>query len=336
MHDEEIRNSLISSLIGEHIQNSELLDTSLNPTQRYLELRQLLNDPRNKKLMKLLQKQPKNIKIYDTQKKSQLVELHKLIIALSDRFDELADAIPQKERNTQLDILCQTKNDLVNVEVQVVPQNFWDIRIMAHACGLFYRQFPKGFSWSNLEGNNSNIKRVIGISILETPPSKPNQVPLPWYQPSPWKQNELTRHFRFTEAKNSSKIRPGIEFFDYNLAALQYTLPKKQSLKDWLELLAKAHMQTKKTANSVITPDVKKAYNMIQSSTLPEDTKKAYAEEMKNRLNISHHIDSQKTEGQLEILKDLIKSGSLDLKKTLNDHAIPEKIKQELKQIFKK
>jgi hypothetical protein len=96
-------------------------------------------------------------------------KLQQFIKDLSSQYFELLHAFPSLERNTQLDIVCRTDTGIINVEVQVDPQDFWDIRILSHVCGLFNRQFPKGFEWSKLEEDTtiiSKIRRAIGVMSI--------------------------------------------------------------------------------------------------------------------------------------------------------------------------
>jgi len=141
--------------------------------------------------------------------------------------------------------------------VQVAPQDFWDIRILAHACGLFQRQFPRGFEWSRLANDHRvalEVKRVIGVSIFEKPPATPESVHaiFPWYKLKRWESNELKRNYRLLETRDHSKERGGLEFFDYNLAALRHMDATQVikiggvALKEWLDLLANAQFKTKK------------------------------------------------------------------------------------------
>ena len=138
--------------------------------------------------------------------------------------------IPGTERNTQIDVVCETKDGLVNIEVQVEPQNFWDIRILSHVCGLFQRQFPRSFGWSELENDpdiSKKVRRAIGVSIFEKAPVHQSGVHelLHWYNSKPWAKEELRRHFQLTDQNNKELRRPGIEFFDFNLQAVSSQNP---------------------------------------------------------------------------------------------------------------
>ena len=176
--------------------------------------------------------------------KRSLPRLQAFVGDLALHYHQLLNAIPGAERNTQLDIVCETKDELVNIEVQVEPQNFWDIRILSHVCGLFQRQFPRSFRWSELENDpaiSKKVRRAIGVSIFEKAPVHQSDVHerLPWYDSKPWTKDELRRHFQLTDQNNKRLRRPGIEFFDFNLQAVSSQNPsllqQPTDLQEWLD-----------------------------------------------------------------------------------------------------
>lgn len=327
MHDNEVRNSFLSGVIGEEVLASELLDSSLNPMRSYTALRELLNRGDIKALMQDVQEGEKTVEVRNTQTKYPLKRLTRFLQELSPLYHELLQAIPDVERNTQLDLVCETDTGLVNVEIQVEPQDFWDIRILDHACGLFHRQFPRGFQWSDLSSDvdiRHKVKRVIGVSIFEKPPVSPESVHalLPWYTLEPWRPEELRRTYRLLETRDPTKARAGLEFFDYNLSALPYLDDSEvlseggEGLKEWLDLLANAQFKTKDEVTlGVKLPSVQRAYHLLESESLPEKVKRAYDEAQKRRFQISHYVADEKSksreEGErlkaIEIARNLIK-----------------------------
>lgn len=179
MLDDEVRNSFLSSVIGEKIETSEFLDQAMNPVRSYTGLRDLLNSKRVIELMEEINTSADEFKVLHPKTKHPQPKLQQFIKELSSQFSELLYAFPNLERNTQLDLVCQTDTGIINVEVQVDPQDFWDIRILSHVCGLSNRQFPRGFEWSKLEGDPqiiSKVRRAIGVSIFEKPPVNPENV----------------------------------------------------------------------------------------------------------------------------------------------------------------
>ncbi len=149
-------------------------------------------------------------------------------------------------------MVCEIGDGLVQIEMQVEPQDFWDIRILSCVCRLFQRQISRGFAWKQLvQDKNMSFKvgRVVGISIFANAPSHQSKLReyLPWYDAQPWRQDELRRHFRLRDETNATLTRPGIEFFDFNLAALlpsgSSCLPEHKHLRAWLEFFAAAHLK---------------------------------------------------------------------------------------------
>lgn len=60
MHDAEVRNSFLQSMLGETIASLDILDTSLNPVKSYKALRQLVTDKHIVKLMAYIKDGKKN------------------------------------------------------------------------------------------------------------------------------------------------------------------------------------------------------------------------------------------------------------------------------------
>ena len=81
-------------------------------------------------------------------------------------YNQLLHAVPSPERKTELNVVCKIKDGLINIALQVDPQKLWDIRIMAHVCGLFPKQLACFFKWSSLE-ENENISDIIRRSIVK-------------------------------------------------------------------------------------------------------------------------------------------------------------------------
>lgn len=331
MSDREVRNSFLQSVLGENVNSSEILDASLNPVKSYQALRECVNDKRFVKLMKDIDRGKQKIDVRHETTNIQLHQAKDFLVRLAPLYYELVQALPDADRNTQLDLICDTPSGIINVEMQVDPQNFWDIRILAHVCGLFHRQFPKGFAWSQLETGltNTRVKRVIGVSLFEKAPVAPSSVQtiLPWYSMEPWKNNELRRHYKLTDTTNTKMHRAGIEFLDYNLASLSYpgwdktVSSKNKALREWLHFFAEAQKHSlRDVQKNVNSQHVKKAYHMIESATLPQKVKKAYEEDMKRRYNISHYVQSEvrkgenkgKEEGKAEVAKAAMKKGLSD------------------------
>lgn len=84
----------------------------------------------------------------------------KLLRKLAHHYPDIAGLLPKKEYDGRFDLLCRIQGgELVLVEMQVLPQDFWDQRALAYACSVYCRQMEVGMKWGD-------IKRVISVNIL--------------------------------------------------------------------------------------------------------------------------------------------------------------------------
>ena len=268
-----------------------------------MSLRNVINRRGIEDLMKKISSGEKQSKITSIKTKRPLPGLEAVVGELALHYHQLLYVIPGAERNTQLDVVCETKDGLVNIEVQVEPQNFWDIRILSHVCGLFQRQFPRSFRWSELDNDpaiSKKVRRAIGVSIFEKAPVHQSHVHerLPWYDSKPWAKDELRRHFQLTDQNNKKLKMSGIAFLDFNLQAVTSENPsllqQPTDLQEWLDFFAKAHHKQPEDIESLKTTEVKEAYRMAEIDSWDEDLKAEYREEQAKRYNISHYIQGEK------------------------------------------
>ncbi|WP_085783728.1 Rpn family recombination-promoting nuclease/putative transposase [Candidatus Nucleicultrix amoebiphila] len=310
MQKDHFRNSFLSAVLGEEILESEYLDQALNPLKSFTALRGFINDKKHILLMKEVEKDLKDPLVINARTNRSMGKMREFLKQLAPIYYHLVASLPAEERNTQLDLICKTRFGLINVEVQVEPQNFWDIRILDHVCGLFHRQFPKGFKWSELKTDvdlADKVRKVVGISLFEKPPKVPHHLHqlLPWYRMEPWGEDELRRDFVLAEKKVPRITRSGLEFIDINLAAFSHHKPlsvlagESADYREWLELLAHGHLKSmEEVEQSVSSPVIKEAYHTIR--TLPKDVMMRYEEAYIKRQNISHYVSAQKEEGIMQ------------------------------------
>ena len=309
MGHEVVRNSLLTAILKEPVSYSQLIDGALNPFPAFKGLRSLINRPELAELMDQLGEL--SAKELPDRKNNPLVNKALVFMReLAPLYAELSSALPSAERQTQLDIVCETSYGLVTVEMQVSPQNYWDVRILDHVCGLFHRQFARGFKWSSLETDPdiaSKISRVVGISLFAKAPMYPGKVQalLPWYEAEGWEVDELSRHYRLLEAKRPRKVRPGIEFFDFNLEAFIFlhanggleAYPK--DLCAWLDFFARAHTKTiAEIEEGDYSEPIKKAYDIIKD--LPPNIEEMYTESLIRQADISHFVEGTKEQAMAE------------------------------------
>jgi len=83
--------------------------------------------------------------------------LHEII----GHFEDMKKAFPKASYNGTMDFCCSLNTgEFALVEMQVVPQDFWDRRALCYVAAFFGNQLRKGGKWKD------DIKKVIGINIL--------------------------------------------------------------------------------------------------------------------------------------------------------------------------
>jgi hypothetical protein len=170
-------------------------------------------------------------------------------------------------------------------------------------CGLFQRQFPRSFGWSELENDpdiSKKVRRAIGVSIFEKAPVHQSHVHerLPWYDSKPWAKDELRRHFQLTDQNNNELSRPGFVFFDFNLQAVSSQnaslLQQPIELQEWLDFLVKAPWKQPEEIESLKTTELKEAYHMVEIDSWDEKLQAEYREQQEKRHNISHYVEGER------------------------------------------
>jgi len=301
----DIRNQILSDILKIKIVKSELIDPSLNPIKTLEKTRRSLNDQSLARDLQNYGNEQIFVPVCDDDEKSpkyrSILSFTDLIKAVSIDLKELKEFFPDEVRATQLDILCETDSEFINVEVQVKPQNFWDIRIFAHASGLFSRQFSRGFEWSSLE-ESKKIRRVVGISFLSRGMTNPKKVAdnIAWYNAAPWNnKNEYFRHYKMQTIDGIQ--RPGIEFYDFNLAAADKSRVCEPQLCEWLTFFGKSdQMDLDYVETAVISPAVKSAYKLIERTAADKDLVKEVDKFETEKASISFFVDELRDEARSE------------------------------------
>ncbi len=150
-----------------------------------------------------------------------------------------------------MDLLCRLANgELVLVEMQVVPQDYWDKRTLAYAGHVYSRQLCAGGKWSDL-------KRVICLNILGG--GKENK--------RHWaREGDFKRHYRFQD--ESGHFDDGIEVIQYSILNAPEILSRTMS--DWITFLHHSHTMTQDEVQRCIeTESVILAFHLAKISSLP-------------------------------------------------------------------
>lgn len=99
-----------------------------------------------------------------------------------------------------MDCVCLLENEqYAHVELQVIPQNYWDSRALAYASSVYSRQLGSGESWSRLG-------RVISINILGGGRNGIRH----WVG-----ENDFMRHYHFRD--EAGHTIDGIEVIQYSI-----------------------------------------------------------------------------------------------------------------------
>ena len=117
--------------------------------------------------------------------------------------------------------------DYALVEMQVVPQNYWDRRALAYAANIYGSQLRKGGKWKDL-------KKVIYVNIL----GGGREGKRHWV-----KDRDFMRHYKFQDQFCQGKKRfiDGIKLIQYSIMN-DPTIPlDSQEKKDWLTFFRDAH-----------------------------------------------------------------------------------------------
>jgi predicted transposase/invertase (TIGR01784 family) len=151
--------------------------------------------------------------------------------------------------------------DYVLVETQVVPQVNWDRRALAYAAAFYGNQLRKGDTWKD-------ITKVICINILGG--GLDHQ--------SPWKGDQLMKHYRMQEQIRGIEFMDGLEIFQYSLAKLSNGTSQEQQ--DWIKFLRDGHEMTEAEVEKVKTPAVRRAYDKAKLSQLSKSQSELYNKEL--------------------------------------------------------
>src|SRR5260221_6218216 len=190
------------------IASAQLLDLSLNPIKELKKARSVLGSKDTARLFEsVMSTNKKNLRIQvrdSTDQWKAIPDGVKILKELSEVFPEVREAVPDQERNSQLDVVCQLSNDdFVLVEVQVAHQDYWDDRALAYAGAFYGNQLKKGGEWEDL-------KKVVAINIL----GGGNE------ETSYWKDtpDELVRHYQFiSEVGEKRHVIDTLQLIQYNL-----------------------------------------------------------------------------------------------------------------------
>lgn len=306
LSDDRIRSSFFHAFIpGVNIQSSERLDDHMNPIEKLQTLREFLHKEETSAVVKDLSGSSAYI-VKSTSKPTEKNEeatafLHEMV----GRFDEIKASFPKSRYDGTMDFVCQLDNgSYALVEMQVIPQNYWDRRALAYVAAFYGNQLSRGGTWKN-------IKKVIGVNILGG--GKDDKV---HWTDTP---DHFMRHYKFEEQLNGKgRFIDGIELIQYSLMNKAPMLTDREK-QDWLIFFREARYMNEEDVESRIkTPAVLQAFERAKISKLPTAVQADYEAEDEEYDRYSQHTAEQVTEAKAKALEEVARK-MLKVRKTTEE-----------------
>lgn len=327
LSDDQIRPSFFHAFVpGLVIKSSERLDEHMNPVEKLQLLRTFLHDKKTQD-MAIKLSSPGSFVVAQKGHQGELVSDDQSTIfldALMGRFEEICNAFPRQRFDGVMDFACRLDNgEYALIEMQVIPQNYWDRRALAYVAAFYGNQLSRGDHWKH-------IRKVIGINILGGGKDAKEH----WSDALP---GEYMRHYRFEDQLNGKKGRfiDGIELIQYSIMKAPTVDDKEKQ--DWITFFKRAaYMTEEEVEKEINTPAVKKAFERAKIDKLPSEVRTAYEAEDEEYDRYSQHttdlVTKGKNEEKLQIAKNLISIG-LDDDKIIKSTGLSS---DEIKELRKK
>jgi predicted transposase/invertase (TIGR01784 family) len=302
LSDDKIRPSFLQAFAPDlPIVSSERLDDHMNPVQQLQLLRNFLHAEKTNDTVKKLTS-VKNVHVVHSAGKTTPTAddeptafLHELL----GRFDEIRSSFPEPRYNGTMDFVCQMKDgDYAMIEMQVIPQDYWDRRALAYVGAFYGNQLTRG-------GQFKHIRRVIGINILGG--GKDNLVH--WVDTP----HQFIRHYKFQEQLNTPSLYiDGIELIQYSIMNAPKTVDN-QIQQDWITFFREGHHMTEADVKKRInTPDVLRAFERAKLHKMPAAVKADYMAEDKEYDRYSQYTRTLVLEGEKAKAIDIAKKMLVD------------------------
>ncbi len=296
LSEEDIRPSFFQTFIPDlKIESSVRVDEHMNPLNELQILRNLLHKSKTAEKISSLDKESIIEVISKDGTKKVSKTLSELVSILLFRFDDIKRAFPKEKYNGTMDFVCKLNTgEFAMIEMQVLPEDFWDSRALAYVAAFYSSQLRTGGKWSDL-------KRVIGINILGDNGKRDH-----------WNDSkDFVRHYKVQEQLNPEKrYLNGIELIQYSIKNAPTSLPNDKEKDDWITFFKRGHLMTEAQVNETIATDaVKKAFERAKIQNLPRVVKKAYDEEDLNFSKYSQITKSFFEEGLEEGIEKGRKEG---------------------------
>ena len=279
MMNEMVRNSFFSAATHEPIESSVLLGLKTpnesSPEQLSIDSVGNFLEKYRPVIETYLETKQKAEKA-DAKTHKKVLTTHTLVDELARRFYEpLTHLFPSQKKQSILDFACKLKTgDMIFVETQVRPQDYWDRRALAYAARRYSGQLLKGEHWEGL-------KKVYSINILgghEVSPSGERRYT--------WEDQQKTVHgakttpsfikrYELTNSYDPSQHIPHLQIiqlypqmFDQGSSDLSFLKEKNVPILafvEWLNFFKDAHKRTEKEVEETVKDEgVKMAYSILK------------------------------------------------------------------------
>jgi predicted transposase/invertase (TIGR01784 family) len=205
-------------------------------------------------------------------------------------FEDIKKAFPRARYDGTMDFVCSLDTgEYALVEMQVIPQDYWDRRALAYVAAFYGNQLRRGDKWEH------NIKKVIGINILGG--GKDDKV---HWSDTP---GQYVRLYKFQEQLHemgSKRYIDGIELIQYSIMNAPEEDPASdREKKDWITFFKRGHRMTESQVQEQIqTPEVLQAFERAKFSSMPRGVKEDYDDEDSQYDRYSQHTAAEVAKGE--------------------------------------
>lgn len=212
--------------------------------------------------------------------------LHEMV----GHFEDIKRAFPRAKYDGTMDFVCSLDTgDYALVEMQVIPQDYWDRRALAYVAAFYGNQLRRGDKWEH------HIQKVIGINILGG--GKDDKV---HWSDTP---SQYVRHYKFQEQLHEAAPKryiDGIELLQYSIMnAPDTALESDCEKQDWVTFFKRGHrMSEEQVREQIKTPAVLAAFEKSKLSSMPGDVRTAYDNEDKQYDKYSQHTAAEVAKGE--------------------------------------
>jgi len=305
-----VRPSFFNAFIPDlKIMSSERLDDHMNPIHSLQKLREFLHSKETTKTAQRLHSISDLSVMTPSILAAGKVELDDsgtaFIKEILGRFSEIQTAFPKEKYSGTMDFVCKLENkEYALVEMQAVPQNYWDRRALAYVAAFYGNQLSKGSEWKD-------IRRVIGINVLGG--GRDN---LQHWVDTP---TEYIRHYKMQlqekedskDSKAPKRYIDGMELIQYSIMNAPKTIFNDREQQDWITFFRDAQYMTETDVEKQISsPAVLEAFKLSRLKELPPIVRARYEAEDKDYERYSDHTNDMVKKGEkaakIEIASEML------------------------------